>query len=127
MFLVNAPAIVRGGFHPRFPLAVSTTDAGPAVGVAVIPVDIISLGIISIALKSSRTAEWPSGTLLSLVVLSRDVRVSTRLQRPVRNCFGCDQRRNLGRGIVPIRPALVESIARRYQFGCSWPRAACSI
>ena len=33
--------------------------------------------------KSSRTAEWPSGTLLSLVVLSSDV--STGLQRPVWN------------------------------------------
>jgi hypothetical protein len=45
--LVNAPTIVRGGFHPRFLLSLPLT-LGPAVGAAFIPVDGSTLGIISI-------------------------------------------------------------------------------
>jgi hypothetical protein len=49
MFLVNAPTIVRGGFHPRFLLSLPLT-LGPAVDVAFIPVDGSTLGIVSILL-----------------------------------------------------------------------------
>ena len=57
--------------------------------------------------KSSRTeaAEWPSGGLLSLVVLSRDV--STGLQRPVRN----------------VRPAL--DLAGEARCEGAWAEASC--
>ena len=48
-FLVNAPTLVRGGFHPRFLLSLPLT-LGSAVGVAFIPVDGSTLGIVSIAL-----------------------------------------------------------------------------
>jgi hypothetical protein len=48
-FLVNAPTLVRGGFHPRFLLSLPLT-MGPAVGVAFIPVDGSTLGVVSIVL-----------------------------------------------------------------------------
>ena len=51
IFLVNAPTIVRGGFHPRFLLSLPLT-LGPAVGVAFIPVDGSTLGFVSIALPT---------------------------------------------------------------------------
>jgi hypothetical protein len=47
IFLVNAPTVVRGGFHPRFLLSLPLT-LGPAVGVAFIPADGSTLGIVSI-------------------------------------------------------------------------------
>ena len=49
MFLVSSPITVGGGFHPRFLLSLPLT-LGPAVGVAFIPVDGSTLGLISIAL-----------------------------------------------------------------------------
>jgi hypothetical protein len=49
VFLVIAPISVRGGFHPRFLLSLPLT-LGPAVGLAFIPVDGSTLGIISIVL-----------------------------------------------------------------------------
>jgi hypothetical protein len=52
IFLVNAPAIVRGGFHPRFLLSLPLT-LGPAVGVAFIPVGGSTLGIVSIGLLTA--------------------------------------------------------------------------
>jgi hypothetical protein len=52
IFLVNAPAIVRGGFHPRFLLSLPLT-LGPAVGVAFIPVAGSTLGIVSIGLLTA--------------------------------------------------------------------------
>jgi hypothetical protein len=48
IFLGLAPTLVRGGFHPRFLLSVPLT-LGPAVGVAFIPVDGSTLGVMSIA------------------------------------------------------------------------------
>jgi hypothetical protein len=47
IYLVNAAAIVRGGFHPRFLLSLPLT-LGPAVGVAFIPVGGSTLGFVSI-------------------------------------------------------------------------------
>ena len=47
MFLLNASTLVRGGFHLRFLLSLPLT-LGPAVGVAFIPVDGSTLGIISV-------------------------------------------------------------------------------
>jgi hypothetical protein len=47
VFLVCAPITVGSGFHPRFLLSLPLT-LGPAVGVAFIPVDGSTLGIISI-------------------------------------------------------------------------------
>jgi hypothetical protein len=44
IFLVNSPTIVRGGFHPRYLLAIPST-LGVGVGVACIPVDGSTLGI----------------------------------------------------------------------------------
>jgi hypothetical protein len=49
IFLVNAPTTVRGGFHPRFLLSFPIT-LGMSVGVAFIPVDGSTLGIISIGI-----------------------------------------------------------------------------
>jgi hypothetical protein len=49
LFLVNAPILVRGGFHPRFLFSLPLT-LGPAVGLAFIPVDGSTLGILSIGL-----------------------------------------------------------------------------
>jgi hypothetical protein len=51
IFLVNAPTIVRGGFHPRFLLSLPLT-LGPAVGVAFIPVAGSTLGITAIAMPT---------------------------------------------------------------------------
>jgi hypothetical protein len=47
MFLVNAPTLVRGGFHRRYLLSVPITLI-VAVGVAFIPIDGSTLGIIPI-------------------------------------------------------------------------------
>jgi hypothetical protein len=49
LFLVNAPTLVRGGFHPRFLFSFPIT-LGVSVGAAFIPVDGSTLGIVSIFL-----------------------------------------------------------------------------
>jgi hypothetical protein len=51
-FIVSAPILVRGSFHPRFLLSLPLT-LGPAVCVAFIPVDGSTLGILSIALLTT--------------------------------------------------------------------------
>jgi hypothetical protein len=51
IFLGMAPTLVRGGFHPRFLLSMLLT-LGPAVGVAFIPVDGSTFGIMSIGLPT---------------------------------------------------------------------------
>jgi hypothetical protein len=49
MYLVTAPAFVRGGFHPRFLLSFPIT-LGVSVGVAFLPVDASTPGVVAIGL-----------------------------------------------------------------------------
>ncbi len=51
IFLVNAPTLIRGGFHPRFLLSMPLTLC-PAIGLAFIPADGSTLGFVSIGLPT---------------------------------------------------------------------------
>ena len=48
IFAINAPILVRGGFHPRFLLSLPIT-LGVSVGASFVPVDGSTLGMVSIA------------------------------------------------------------------------------
>jgi hypothetical protein len=71
IFLVIAPTLVRGGFHPRFLLSLPLT-LGPAVGVAFIPVDGSTLGFVSIALLAAGISFFLCSLLLNAPYFATD-------------------------------------------------------
>jgi hypothetical protein len=71
IFVINAPILVRGGFHPRFLLSLPIT-LGVSVGASFVPVDGSTLGIVSIASLALGVAFVVVLLLLSTPVFATD-------------------------------------------------------